>query len=1147
MGKKNIKKVLVANRGEIAIRIFRACADLGLHTVAMYSKEDVYSSFRSKADEAYQIGEQLGPVGAYLNIDLIIDLAKKRGVDAIHPGYGFLAENADFARACEENGIIFIGPPSNVLEQMGDKLKAKEIAISCGVPIIPGSTEPLKDGEEALAKAIEFGFPIILKAAAGGGGRGMRRCDKPEEVVAAYDMVHSEALKAFGNGDIFIEKFLERPKHIEIQVLADQYGNVVHLFERDCSLQRRYQKVVEYTPAFSVDQSIRDALYADAIKISKAVGFVNAGTLEFLVDNKGNHYFIEMNPRIQVEHTVTEMVTGIDLVRSQILIAEGRPLSDPEIGIASQADVTTRGYSIQCRVTTEDPANNFAPDTGKITAYRSSGGFGIRLDAGNTYVGAEISPYYDSLLVKITTLDNTFEGACRKALRALSETRIRGVKTNISFVSNILSNPVFRAGQCYTKFIDDTPELFTISQSQNRSNKMLEYIGNIVVNDPTAGQKLYESPRFPDVPEGDPKPGLKQYLDQNGPEALSKWVLDQKKLLVTDTTCRDAHQSLLATRMRTRDMVKCAPAMAKILADCFSLEMWGGATFDVAYRFLNESPWERLDWLRREIPNIPFQMLLRGSNTVGYTSYPDNVVREFVRLSAEGGIDVFRIFDSLNWLPSMEVAIDEALKQNKFVEGTICYTGEITDTSRNYTLKYYVDMAKELQKMGCHSVAIKDMSGLLKPYSAKVLVSGLKDALDIPVHLHTHDTTGNQVATTLMAAEAGVDIADLAISSMSSLTSQPSMNAVVAALEGQERDTGLSMMDLQKLTDYWADVRERYVDFESDLKTPVTDIYRYEIPGGQYTNLKPQVESLNLGHRFLEVKEMYKKVNDMLGDIVKVTPSSKMVGDLAIFMVQNDLTPENIVEKGAALSYPDSVVSYFKGMMGQPAWGFPKDLQKIVLKGEEPISVRPGALLPPADFEAAKEHLCKVCGHEPSERDVISWLTYPKVLEDYFKNRAEYGYLTRLGSHVYFHGLAVGETNRVNIEDGKTLVIKYLGLGDANEDGTRVVQFELNGMRREINVQDKHAKASVHAVEKADPDDPMQVGASIPGAVSKVLVKKGDEVKENDVLLIIEAMKMETSVVARADGVVGEVKVEAGDSVVAGQLLMTLKEAEDED
>ena len=1147
MLQRPFEKVMAANRGEIAIRIFRACYDLDIRTLAIYSKEDMMNLFRTKADEAYLIGEHLSPLGAYLAIDEIIALAKKRGVDAIHPGYGFLSENAAFARACEEAGIKFIGPPSSVLAKMGDKLEAKKIAVACGVPVIPGTREPLRDADEALAKAKEFGFPVILKAAAGGGGRGMRLCEKPEDVAPAFELVSNEARKAFGDDSIFMEKYLVEPKHIEVQILADEHGCVRHLGERDCSLQRRYQKVVEFAPAWSVAPEVRERLHADAVKIAEAVHYVNAGTVEFLVDKSGNHYFIEMNPRIQVEHTVTEMVTGIDIVRAQILIAGGAPLSHPEIGLAEQSDLRVDGYSIQCRVTTEDPKNNFAPDNGKIVSYRSGGGFGVRLDGGNAAAGAEISPYYDSLLVKVTSWDRTFEAVCRKARRAINEEHVRGVKTNISFVSNILSNPVFQAGQCYTKFIDDTPELFTISQSQNRANKMLEYIGNIVVNDPTAGQKLYETPRFPDVPEGDPKPGLKQYLDQNGPEALSKWVLDQKKLLVTDTTCRDAHQSLLATRMRTRDMVKCAPAMAKILADCFSLEMWGGATFDVAYRFLNESPWERLDWLRREIPNIPFQMLLRGSNTVGYTSYPDNVVREFVRLSAEGGIDVFRIFDSLNWLPSMEVAIDEALKQNKFVEGTICYTGEITDTSRNYTLKYYVDMAKELQKMGCHSIAIKDMSGLLKPYSAKVLVSGLKDALDIPIHLHTHDTTGNQVATTLMAAEAGVDIADLAISSMSSLTSQPSMNAVVAALEGQERDTGLSLMDLQKLTDYWADVRERYVDFESDLKTPVTDIYRYEIPGGQYTNLKPQVESLNLGRRFLEVKEMYKKVNDMLGDIVKVTPSSKMVGDLAIFMVQNDLTPENIVEKGAALSYPDSVVSYFKGMMGQPAWGFPKDLQKIVLKGEEPISVRPGALLPPADFEAAKEHLRKVCGYEPSERDVISWLTYPKVLEDYFKNRAEYGYITRLGSHVYFHGLAVGETNRVNIEDGKTLVIKYLGLGDANEDGTRVVQFELNGMRREINVQDKHAKASVHAVEKADPDDVMQVGASIPGAVSKVLVKKGDAVKENDVLLIIEAMKMETSVVARADGVVSDIKVEAGDSVVAGQLLMKLKKAEDED
>ena len=1144
---EKFSKVLAANRGEIAIRIFRACYDLGLHTVAMYSNEDINSLFRIKADEAYLIGENQSPLGAYLDIPGIIDLAKRRGVDAIHPGYGFLSENADFARACENSGIKFIGPPSHILAQMGDKLAAKATAIACGVPIIPGSTEPLKGADEAVEKAVSYGFPIILKAAAGGGGRGMRRCDSEEEVRVNFELVKNEARKAFGNEDIFIEKFLVQPKHIEVQILADEHGNVMHLGERDCSLQRRYQKVVEYAPAWSVPRATIEALRADAVKIAKYVGYVNAGTVEFLVDQStGQHYFIEMNPRIQVEHTVTEMVTGVDLVRAQVLIAEGHPLSDERIGLARQEDLHINGYAIQCRVTTEDPANNFAPDTGKITAYRSGGGFGVRLDGGNAAAGTVISPYYDSLLVKVTSWDNTFEGACRRAARAVSEEHVRGVKTNIPFITNILVHPAFHAGACHTKFIDDTPELFDIENSRDRATKVLKYIAQIQVDNPDTERHQYDTPRFP-TPTGKPLCGLKQLLDAKGPEAVRDWVLGQKKLLITDTTMRDAHQSLLSTRMRTRDLVKGADGVAEILNDCFSLEMWGGATFDVAYRFLNESPWERLDWLRREIPNIPFQMLLRGSNTVGYTSYPDNVVREFVRLSAEGGIDVFRIFDSLNWLPSMEVAIDEALKQNKFVEGTICYTGEITDTSRNYTLKYYVDMAKELQKMGCHSIAIKDMSGLLKPYSAKVLVSGLKDALDIPIHLHTHDTTGNQVATTLMAAEAGVDIADLAISSMSSLTSQPSMNAVVAALEGQERDTGLSLMDLQKLTDYWADVRERYVDFESDLKTPVTDIYRYEIPGGQYTNLKPQVESLNLGHRFLEVKEMYKKVNDMLGDIVKVTPSSKMVGDLAIFMVQNDLTPENIVEKGAALSYPDSVVSYFKGMMGQPAWGFPKDLQKIVLKGEEPISVRPGALLPPADFEAAKEHLRKVCGYEPSERDVISWLTYPKVLEDYFKNRAEYGYITRLGSHVYFHGLAVGETNRVNIEDGKTLVIKYLGLGDANEDGTRVVQFELNGMRREINVQDKHAKASVHAVEKADPDDVMQVGASIPGAVSKVLVKKGDAVKENDVLLIIEAMKMETSVVARADGVVSDIKVEAGDSVVAGQLLMKLKKAEDED
>ena len=1140
MTQKPFNKVLAANRGEIAIRIFRACYDLGLHTVAMYSNEDTGGQFRTHADEAYLIGENKSPVGAYLDIPAIIDLAKRRGVDAIHPGYGFLSENADFARACEDAGISFIGPPSNILAMMGDKLSAKQIAIQAGVPIIPGSTEPLKDGDDALEKAISFGFPIILKAAAGGGGRGMRRCDTPEEVKPAFELVRSEAQKAFGNDDIFIEKFLVEPKHIEVQVLADKYGNCYHIGERDCSLQRRYQKVVEFAPAWSVDPEIIANIRNDAVKIAKSVGYINAGTLEFLVDKSGSYYFIEMNPRIQVEHTVTEMVAGIDLVRAQILIAEGYPLSHPAIGLNSQDDVHVRGYAIQCRVTTEDPTNNFAPDNGKITSYRSGGGNGVRLDGGNATTGTVISPYYDSLLVKVTCWDNTFQGTCRKALRAISEVRVRGVKTNIPFVSNILSHPTFVAGKCHTKFIDETPELFDITDSKDRATRVLKYIANIQVANPDAERKQYDTPRFPKG-SGNPKPALKQLLDEKGPKALSQWVIDQKKLLITDTTMRDAHQSLLSTRMRTRDMVKGADGTADILADCFSLEMWGGATFDVAYRFLHEDPWERLDLLREKIPNIPFQMLLRGSNTVGYQNYPDNVVREFVKQSALGGIDIFRVFDSLNWVPGMSIAMDEVLKQNKFCEATICYTGDIMDKTRTrYTLDYYVKLAKELEHIGAHSICIKDMSGLLKPYAAKELVHALKQEIGIPIHLHTHDTTGNQVATLLMAAEAGVDIVDTAVASMSSLTSQPSMNAVVAALQGNPRDTGISMEGIQELTDYWADVRLRYANFDHGLKTPVTDIYRYEIPGGQYTNLEPQVISLGLGSRFLEVKEMYKKVNDMLGDLVKVTPSSKMVGDLAIFMVQNDLTPENIVEKGEHLTFPDSVVSYFKGMMGQPPCGFPVDLQKIVLKGEEPITCRPGELLAPVDFEQAKKEVEKFCPN-PTMRDVISYCIYPKVVEEYWKHSKEYGYLMRMGSHVFFNGLALGETNKINIEDGKTLVIKYLGLGDQNDDGTRNVIFELNGTRREVAVVDKNAKVTGKTIKMADPQDKSHVGASIPGMVTKVNVKPGDKVEENQVLAVIEAMKMETSVVARMAGTIDEVFVKEGGNVKAGELLITIK------
>ena len=1141
MAECKFNKVLVANRGEIAIRVFRACYDLGLHTVAMYSNEDTFSLFRTKADEAYLIGENKSPLGAYLDIPSIIDLARRRNVDAIHPGYGFLSENADFARACEEAGITFIGPSSTILAQMGDKLTAKAIAHACGVPTIPGSDRPLKDGEEALAKAVEYGFPIILKAAGGGGGRGMRRCDKPEEVIPAFDLVKSEAKKAFGNEDIFIEKYLVEPKHIEVQILGDKHGNVVHLFERDCSLQRRYQKVVEFAPAFSVPEATRQKLYEDAVKVARHVGYVSAGTVEFLVDKSGNHYFIEMNPRIQVEHTVTEMVTGIDLVRAQILIAEGHPLSTPEIGIPSQDAVHMNGYALQCRVTTEDPANNFAPDTGRITAYRSGGGFGVRLDGGNAFTGAEISPYYDSLLVKVTSWDNTFEGVCRKAMRAISEEHVRGVKTNIPFVTNILAHPTFRAGACHTKFIDETPELFDIDVGRDRATKLLKYIAQIQVDNPSAERAQFDIPRFPPYEHTPPKcTGLKQLLDEKGPEAVRDWVLGQKKLLITDTTMRDAHQSLLSTRVRTRDMLKAAEGTAEILNDCFSLEMWGGATFDVAYRFLHESPWERQRLLREKIPNIPFQMLLRGSNLVGYANYPDNLVRSFIKEAAERGIDVFRVFDSLNWVPSMEVAMDEVLNQNKLLEATMCYTGDILDLSKDkYTLKYYVDLAKELERRGAHMLAIKDMSGLLKPYAAKKLVSTLKQEIGIPIHLHTHDTTGNQVAALLMAAEAGVDVVDAACAPLAGLTSQPSLDALVAALQGTERDTGLDLRRVQELSNYWADVRLRYESFDHGLKTSTTDIYRYEIPGGQYTNLRPQVESLGLGDRFEEVKEMYKTVNDMLGDPVKVTPSSKVVGDLAIFMVQNDLTPENIVERGKALAFPDSVVSYFKGMMGQPAWGFPEDLQKVVLKGEEPITCRPGKLLPPVDFDQLEQEVRKF-RNDPERKDLISYAMYPKVYEDFCRHRKEYGYITRMGSHVFFNGMALGETNKINIEDGKTLVIKYLGLGDHNDDGTINVQFELNGMRREVAVRDPNASEKTRQVVQADESDPRQVGASIPGMVSKLHVQPGDTVEENQVLMTIEAMKMETAVTARTAGKVREIRVKEGQAVKAKELLMLL-------
>ncbi|MDF2473526.1 MAG: pyc [Anaerocolumna sp.] len=1139
------KRVLVANRGEIAIRIFRACNELGIRTVAIYSEEDKYSLFRTKADESYQIGKNKGPIEAYLSIDEIISLALKKGVDAIHPGYGFLSENPEFARKCEEAGIEFIGPTGDMMNQLGDKIKSKIVAKKAGVPTIPGVEKPIKTEEEAREFAASCGYPVMLKAAAGGGGRGMRIVRTEEELIPSYQSAKSEAKKAFGIDDIFIEKYLEKPKHIEVQILGDKHGNIVHLYERDCSIQRRHQKVVEFTPAVSLSEDKRNAICNDAIKLAQQVGYRSAGTAEFLVDVRGNHYFIEMNPRIQVEHTVTEMVTGIDIVQAQLMVAQGYELGSEEIGIKSQDDIKPRGYSIQCRITTEDPANNFAPDTGKIDIYRTSSGFGIRLDGGNGFTGANISPYYDSLLVKVISHGRTFEDAIRKATRSVKETKITGIKTNSSFIINVLNHETFRKGICDTNFIAENPELLDIIPKKDKELRVLSYIGEIIVNEGKGKVKEFDVPFIPKVVVPKDLRGTKQILDEQGPDGLVKWIKDQNKLLLTDTTMRDAHQSLMATRVRTKDMVKIARPTSVLAKDLFSLEMWGGATYDVAYRFLHESPWDRLQELRKRIPNVLFQMLLRGANAVGYKNYPDNVVREFIKESAETGIDIFRIFDSLNWLKGVEVAVDEVLKSGKVAEVALCYTGDILNKNRSkYDLKYYVNKAKEIENMGAHILAIKDMSALLKPYAAYELIQALKQEISIPIHLHTHDTSGNGVATVLMAAEAGVDIADTAFNSMSGLTSSPALNSIVAALENTGRDTGFNNDDIQKISDYWSAVRPVYKQFESGLKSGTAEIYKYEIPGGQYSNLKPQVESFGLGHRFNEVKYMFKEVNDLLGDIVKVTPSSKMVGDLAIFMVKNDLTAENIVEKGKDLAFPDSVVDYFKGMMGQPEGGFPEELQKIVLKGEEAITCRPGELLPPEDFDRIEKYLKDKYGIEVTRKNSLSFALYPKVYEEYIKFKVEYGDLSRMGSDVFFHGFTEGETCEIEIADGKTLIIKLLNVGKLDAEGNRDIVFEVNGFRREIKIEDKNAIIGIvktqSLTQMADPDNKMELGASIPGTVLKVLVKEGDVVKEGQSLVVIEAMKMETNITAALPGKVHKVTVTEGMQVKAGELLIKL-------
>ena len=1148
---KPFKKVLVANRGEIAIRVFRALNELGIGTVAIYSKEDKYAQFRTKADEAYLLDTAKGPVDAYLDIQKIIQIAKYAGADAIHPGYGFLSENPDFVRACEEAGLVFIGPSADLMDKMGDKISSKQMAIQCKVPIIPGVDHAVKYADEAKEIAQQVGYPVMLKASNGGGGRGMRIVESAEQMDKEFEEAKNESKKAFGDDKIFIEKYLRNPKHVEVQILGDNYGNIVHLYDRDCSVQRRNQKVVEYAPAFSVPAETRKVIFESAIRLAKNVGYRNAGTLEFLVDSDHNPYFIEMTPRIQVEHTVSEEITGIDIVQSQILVAEGYRLDSPEIGIPNQESIPCIGYSIQTRVTTEDPTNNFMPDTGEITVYRSGSGSGIRLDGGNAYQGAKILPYYDSLLVKIVSHCRTFDGAIAKSLRALREMRVRGVKTNIGFLINVLNHERFRRGEWYTTFIAETPSLFEMKEPQDRATKILEFLGDRVVNT-TKGQKAeYENRVLPVYDKKKPIYGAKDEFKKLGAKDFTQKILHEKKLYVTDTTMRDAQQSLIATRMRTKDIAGAAYATNAFMQNAFSVEAWGGATYDTAYRFLNESPWKRLQYLRTRMPNTLIQMLLRASNAVGYSNYPDNVVENFIKISADKGIDVFRIFDSLNWVENMKMPIEVALGTGKIVEGTLCYTGDITDPNETkYTLDYYVRKAKEIESLGVHVFAIKDMAGLLKPMAAKKLVTALKEELHIPIHLHTHDSTGNGVSTVLMAAEAGVDIVDLAIESMSSLTSNPSMNAVVEALRGTERDTGLDFEELDELSRYYARVRTVYNQFESGMNAPNAEIYKYEIPGGQYSNLLAQVKSMGAGEHFEEIKSLYKDANELLGNIVKVTPSSKAVGDMAIFMFQNGLTKDNILVKGKNLSYPDSIVSYFQGMMGQPEGGFPKELQKIVLKDIKPITDRPGKLLPPADFDSIIKHISEKTDlskfdEEEIMQKAVSYALYPKVYDDYLEHIEHYDDVSHLESHVFFYGLRIGEETVLHLEEGKDLIIKLINVSAANDEGVREVTFEVNGSRRSVMIQDDSLESKVDQRLKAEKNNPKHLGSTIPGTVGKILVKEGDPVHVNMPLMTVEAMKMETTVVSAVDGTVDKIYVKEGDSVKQEDLLISFHLAKD--
>ncbi|MBL4704006.1 MAG: pyruvate carboxylase [Flavobacteriales bacterium] len=1147
-----IKKILVANRGEIAIRIFRACTELNIKTVGVFTHEDRYSQHRYKADEAYQIGRDDEPLKPYLSIDAIIGVAVREGVDAIHPGYGFLSENSNFARACAKNGIIFIGPRPEVMDALGDKVAGKKVATKCGVPIIESSKNELTNSSVALAEAATIGYPVMLKAAAGGGGRGMRVIRQLEDLEGAFDEAGRESLNAFGDDTMFLEKFVENPKHIEVQIVADNHGTIRHLFERDCSVQRRYQKVVEVAPSFGLKQEIKDNLYQYALNIAKEVNYNNVGTVEFLLDEEDNIYFIEVNPRIQVEHTVTEMVTGIDLVKTLIFVAGGYRLEDQQIKIYDQESLKTNGYAMQCRITTEDPLQDFKPDYGIVTTYRSAAGFGIRLDVGSVYQGARVSPFFDSMLVKVSAQSRSLEGATRKMTRALREFRIRGVKTNIKFLENVINHKTFIAGKVTVNWIQDTPALFKIKQPLDRASKIVSYLGEVTVNGNPDVKYVDKSKVFtqPKIPAFDPyatfPKGTKDMLTEMGPEKFCNWLKNEQKIHYTDTTFRDAHQSLLATRMRTFDMIKVAEGFAKNHPNTFSMEVWGGATFEVCMRFLHENPWRRLRELRAAIPNILFQMLLRGSNGVGYTAYPDNLIEAFIVKSWENGMDIFRIFDSLNWVDAMAPSIEYVrTKTTGIAEAAISYTGDILDPKKTkYTLKYYLQLAKDLENAGAHMIAIKDMAGLLKPYAATELVTALKETVNVPIHLHTHDTSSLQPATYLKAIEAGVDVVDVALGGLSGLTSQPNFNSIVEMMKFDKREHEFDTATLNQYSNYWEDVREYYYPFESGLKAGTAEVFHHEIPGGQYSNLRPQANALGLGDRFEEIKEMYAKVNILFGDLIKVTPSSKVVGDMALYMVTNNLTPEEVLERGDEISFPESVVNFFIGDLGQPFQGFPKKLQQIILKDKKPIKGRPNKHLEPVNFDEEfpvfQKKFQRGFSRTVEFEDFLSYKLYPKVFEQVFQMFKKYDNVAVIPTKNFFYGMELGEETIIQIAPGKTIICHLLSIGHPNEEGIRTVFFKVNGQTRNIEIYDKSLNVEKIENVKADAADPNQIGAPLQGMLSKVFVKKGQKLKKNEPMFVIEAMKMETTITAKAESEVKSIMLKEGSMVNADDLVIEL-------